>query len=70
MSKALKAYEGIIRQHGLTLIRGSKHWKVVDTKGVTLASVSGSGEANALRQSIRDLVRLGCVPAQAKRIKF
>lgn len=70
MNKSLKRYVDTIKPHGLTLETGSKHHKVKDASGNTVATVSGTGEANALRQSIRDLARLGLVPDATRRIKF
>lgn len=70
MNKSLKRYVDTIKPHGLTLETGSKHHKVKDSAGRTVATVSGTGEANALRQSIRDLARQGLVPNEARRVKF
>lgn len=70
MNKAIKRYADTIKPFGLTLESGKKHHKVKDASGRTVATVSGTGETNALRQSIRDLARQGLVPNETRRIKF
>lgn len=69
MDKALKSYRKAIEPHGLKLEKGTKHFKVTKN-GHTVATVSKTGESNALRQSIRDLARLGLVPDSTRRLKF
>lgn len=70
MNKSMKKYATAIKPHGLTVEHAKKHYIVRDNAGKLVATVSGTGETNALRQSVRDLWRAGLVPDDVKRIKF
>lgn len=69
VSKELKNYIALVEKYGLSVERGTKHY-IVRKGDAHVATVSGSGEANALRQSIRDLRRDGHVDDAAARVKF
>lgn len=68
-AKQRKQYEATIKRYGLTLDVGKGHLAVLKD-GKRVATVSSTGETNALRQSIRDLARLGLVGDEARRVKF
>jgi hypothetical protein len=72
MNKALRQYVKLVEQHGMTVEQGGKHFRVLK-QGHLVATLSSSGETNAMRQSIRDLARKGLFgkdEKQARSVKF
>lgn len=69
-AKATKDFSRLIGQHGLTLEHGKGHYAVRTKDGRRVGTVSHSGEVNALRQAVRDLVRQKLLPEEARRVKF
>lgn len=69
MNKTLKTYKKLVESYGLTFEHGTKHY-IVSKDGKRVGTVAGTGEQNALRQSLRDLRRGGYVDDQACRVKF
>jgi hypothetical protein len=69
MNKALKQYVKLVEQYGMTVEQGGKHFRVLK-KGNLVATLSTSGETNAMRQSIRDLARKGHFGKDEKRARM
>ena len=72
MRKAtLKAFNSAIKPYGLYVSQSEgKHYAIVNDSGKRVATLSSTGDPNACRQAIRDLVRAGLVPSAVKRLKF
>lgn len=70
--QALRKFEKLVEKHGITVVQGGKHLKVLHN-GRTVGTLSTSGESNALKQAIRDLDRqnlLGKDGKEARKVVF
>ena len=68
--KEHKALESLINQHGLVMVRARKHYQI-EKDGKYIATVSHSpSDQNFARQTVRDLVRKGFLPAAVKNVKI
>ncbi len=64
-----KQFRALIESYGLTMEHDKGHMSV-RKDGKRVGTVSHTGEANALKQAIRDLARQGLVGDEARRITF
>lgn len=71
MPKLHKNFEKLLKSNGLVIEQGKGHYSVTKN-GTRVGTVSSSGEANALRQAVRDLARQGLLKdeKQARMTKF
>jgi hypothetical protein len=69
VTKAHKDFERIVRQRGVTLEQGGKHYKIVHN-GRQVGVLAKTGETNALRQAMRDLRRQGIVGDAECKVRF
>jgi hypothetical protein len=65
----LKELQRTIRPFGLAVVRGTSHLRIVDRSGRFLTPVSNSPTCAhaAKEETIRRLIRLGALPADALR---
>ena len=71
MSKSHKALEVAIRPYGLVLVKERKHYAIRDQRGNFISSVSHSpSDPHFARQTVRELVKVGRLPEELKRVKF
>lgn len=71
-NKALDKYTKLVAEYGCKVEHGGKHYSILHN-GARVGTLSGTGEQNALRQSIRDLARQGIFgenEAKVRKIKF
>lgn len=67
--KRLKAFKQAISPYGLTVEQHKEHFAVVKD-GRRVGTISCNGDANNMRQAMRDLRRGGHVDDKACRISF
>ena len=67
--KAVKKFEDMVREHGLTLQHGKGHYAVLH-RGKRVGTMSTTGDSNTCRAMIYTLARLGLVPQELKRERF
>ena len=69
--KQHKALSELLRKYNLELEAGRTHHRVVTRQGKYITSVSSSpSDPHFGNQTVRTLVRMGALPAEAKKVKI